>query len=128
MYSFQILRGFTNFQMMPRKKSSWISGIPFFILIHVTYCIPIDNSMVGDPAINCLPDSLSVDFKTAKAFGGRVFVKGFSQESNCNLIGNGKSSFDFSIGFDNCGLRRTRELNGVSISATVVVSFHPVSH
>ncbi|KAE9548678.1 hypothetical protein FO519_008111 [Halicephalobus sp. NKZ332] len=92
----------------------------------MAYCVPIDNSMVGDPAINCLADSLSVDFSTSKSFGGRVFVKGFSQDSNCNLVGDGKSKFDFSIGFDNCGLRRTREINGVSISATVVVSFHPI--
>ena len=116
------------FQMMPRKKSSWsLQTAVLLILINVACCIPIDNSMVGDPAINCLSDSLSIDLKTAKAFGGRVFVKGFSQDSNCNLVGDGKSKFDFSIGFDNCGLRRTRELNGVSISATVVVSFHPVS-
>uniref|UniRef100_A0AC35G1U6 ZP domain-containing protein n=1 Tax=Panagrolaimus sp. PS1159 TaxID=55785 RepID=A0AC35G1U6_9BILA len=94
-----------------------------FISIHA---IPIDNSILGDPTVNCLSDRLSVDLKTAKAFGGRVFVKGFSQDSNCNIVGNGASAFDFSINFDNCGLRRSREINGVSISATIVVSFHPI--
>uniref|UniRef100_A0A914Z254 ZP domain-containing protein n=1 Tax=Panagrolaimus superbus TaxID=310955 RepID=A0A914Z254_9BILA len=90
------------------------------------FAIPIDNSIIGDPTVNCLSDRLSVDLKTAKAFGGRVFVKGFSQDSNCNIVGDGAAAFDFSINFDNCGLRRSREINGVSISATIVVSFHPI--
>uniref|UniRef100_A0A7E4URW3 Peptidase A1 domain-containing protein n=1 Tax=Panagrellus redivivus TaxID=6233 RepID=A0A7E4URW3_PANRE len=88
--------------------------------------IPIDNSLIGDPTINCLSDSITIDFKAAKPFGGRVFVKGYSKDTNCNIVGDGNDGFSFSIGFDTCGLRRTRELNSISLSTTVVVSFHPI--
>jgi hypothetical protein len=69
---------------------------------------------------------VSIDLQTTRPFGGRIFVKGYSQDANCMLNGSGAKVHGFSINFDQCGLRRTRELNGVGVSATVVVSFHPI--
>ena len=137
MNSFQFVN-FISIQSIPIDNS--INGK--FKYFKFKTSISVSDSS-GDPTVNCLSDRLSVDLKTAKAFGGRVFVKGFSQDSNCNVVGDGATSFDFSINFDNCGLRRSREvgclpcvwlnsdpigfqINGVSISATIVVSFHPV--
>lgn len=42
---------------------------------------------------------------------GRIFVKGYSQNTNCQTIEHGERSvFGFSINFDECGLNRNREV------------------
>uniref|UniRef100_A0A915DT32 ZP domain-containing protein n=1 Tax=Ditylenchus dipsaci TaxID=166011 RepID=A0A915DT32_9BILA len=112
-----------------RKKWSLLSCfiLTSLLLIDSISCIPIDNSLSDDPAVTCGVDSLSIDLQTKKSFTGRIFVKGFSQDRNCQLMADGKSKvMGFSINFESCGLRRNREMNGVSISTTVVVSFHPI--
>ncbi|KAI6237405.1 Cuticlin-1 [Aphelenchoides besseyi] len=86
----------------------------------------IPNQLVGEPSVSCGAESVSIDLQTTKSFSGRIFVKGYSQDANCMLNGSGGKVHGFSINFDQCGLRRTRELNGVGVSATVVISFHPI--
>ncbi|KAK0395494.1 hypothetical protein QR680_001307 [Steinernema hermaphroditum] len=88
--------------------------------------VPIDNNLTGEPVVNCGSDSISLDLVTSKEFSGKIFVKGYSQDAECmRLGGNGKAE-RFEIKFDHCGMRRSRELNGVSISTTVIISFHPI--
>ncbi|VDM42534.1 unnamed protein product [Toxocara canis] len=90
-----------------------------------------------NPEVQCGSDSISIVFKTLKPFGGRTFVKGYIQDSECVQAGNKRYEHRFSIRFDQCGLRRAREkrqlakecslqYNGVSISTTVIVSFHHI--
>jgi hypothetical protein len=95
-----------------------------------------------EPLVQCGVDSLSMEvfasrkfpktsflaqIRTKRPFSGRLFVKGFSQEQQCQMFGNGsQTQFQFAVHFGQCGLRRSREINGVSVQATVVVSFHPV--
>uniref|UniRef100_A0A914D127 ZP domain-containing protein n=1 Tax=Acrobeloides nanus TaxID=290746 RepID=A0A914D127_9BILA len=103
-----------------------LAVIIFVAIIVETIAIPIDNQLIGEPTVRCESDALSIDLQTMKQFNGRVFVKGYSRDSSCLRNGNSSSKFNFSINFDTCGIRRTREFNGVSISATVIVSFHPI--
>ncbi|CAD5223458.1 unnamed protein product [Bursaphelenchus okinawaensis] len=86
----------------------------------------IPNALVNEPVVTCGAESVSIDFTTSREFSGRIFVKGYSQDTSCSLNGSGAKIHGFSINFDQCGLRRNREMNGVSIAATVVVSFHPI--
>uniref|UniRef100_A0A183BJC6 ZP domain-containing protein n=1 Tax=Globodera pallida TaxID=36090 RepID=A0A183BJC6_GLOPA len=80
-----------------------------------------------DPIVHCGVDSMLLDIRTQRPFWGRVFVKGFSQQSECQLLGNGTmTAFKFGVQFERCGLRRSREINGISVATVVVVSFHPL--
>lgn len=38
--------------------------------------VPVDNSVVGQPEIECGTDSILVSFNTANQFAGHVYVKG----------------------------------------------------
>ncbi|KAI1719556.1 zona pellucida-like domain-containing protein [Ditylenchus destructor] len=129
-----------------RKKSrlfasSYSTFSIFYVFLPFITAIPIDNILTDEPSVTCGADSLSIDFQTQKAFTGRIFVKGYSQDKNCQLTklpAGGTESYatandrvndrvmGFSINFSQCGLRRNREMSGVSITTTVVVSFHPI--
>ncbi|OZC10025.1 hypothetical protein X798_02871 [Onchocerca flexuosa] len=41
---------------------------------------------------------------------GRTFVKGYIQDSNCFQVGNHHEQHKFAIKFNQCGLRRSREI------------------
>uniref|UniRef100_A0A1I8BKU8 ZP domain-containing protein n=1 Tax=Meloidogyne hapla TaxID=6305 RepID=A0A1I8BKU8_MELHA len=83
--------------------------------------------LVEEPTVQCGIDSLSFEIKTNKPFSGRLFVSGFSQEKHCQLLGNGSlQRLQFTVQFGQCGLRRSRELNGISVQTIVIVSFHPI--
>ncbi|KAL3083160.1 hypothetical protein niasHS_010962 [Heterodera schachtii] len=86
-----------------------------------------ENGIFADPLVHCGIDSLLLDIRTQRPFSGRVFVKGFSRQSECQFLGNGTTTaIKFGVQFDRCGLRRSREVSGVSVAAVVVVSFHPL--
>ncbi|VDN07222.1 unnamed protein product [Thelazia callipaeda] len=84
------------------------------------------KTMSDNPNVECNSESISVVFSTLKPFIGRTFVKGYIQESNCIKIGNHLQNHRFTIQFDQCGLRRSREYNGIRITTTVIISFHPI--
>nr|CAD2183083.1 unnamed protein product [Meloidogyne enterolobii] len=86
-----------------------------------------ENGVVGEPTVQCGIDSLSLEIKTNNPFSGRLFISGFSQEKHCQLLGNGSlQRLQFTVQFGQCGLRRSRELNGISVQTIVIVSFHPI--
>ncbi|KAL3994106.1 Zona pellucida-like domain family protein [Acanthocheilonema viteae] len=95
-------------------------------VLQKTVCIPIDNSISEKPSIQCDPDSISIIFSTTKPFVGRTFVKGYIQDNNCIQIGNHHDQHKFTIKFNQCGLRRSREYSGIRITTTVIISFHPI--
>ncbi|VDO61133.1 unnamed protein product, partial [Onchocerca flexuosa] len=41
-------------------------------------------------------------------------------------VGNHHEQHKFAIKFNQCGLRRSREYNGIRITTTVIISFHPI--
>uniref|UniRef100_A0AC35TSS6 ZP domain-containing protein n=1 Tax=Rhabditophanes sp. KR3021 TaxID=114890 RepID=A0AC35TSS6_9BILA len=42
------------------------------------------------------------------------------------ISGNGSSNLTFLVKFDNCGLKRSREVDGISFVTTIIFSFHSV--
>ncbi|KIH63351.1 hypothetical protein ANCDUO_06347, partial [Ancylostoma duodenale] len=77
-----------------------------------------------EPEVQCGSDSISLLFNSRNPFTGKVFVKGFVSDSECVMMGDNKNSHRFTVKHDSCGVRRQREVNGVVIISTVIVSFH----
>nr|CAD2162776.1 unnamed protein product [Meloidogyne enterolobii] len=89
--------------------------------------IPVDNSIVGEPEIECGPTSITVNFNTQNPFEGHVYVKGLFDQQGCRSDEHGRQVAGIELQFDSCNVARTRSLNpkGVFVSTTVVISFHP---
>uniref|UniRef100_A0A914LU34 ZP domain-containing protein n=1 Tax=Meloidogyne incognita TaxID=6306 RepID=A0A914LU34_MELIC len=89
--------------------------------------IPVDNSLVGEPEIECGPTSITVNFNTQNPFEGHVYVKGLFDQQGCRSDEHGRQVAGIELQFDTCNVARTRSLNpkGVFVSTTVVISFHP---
>lgn len=51
-------------------------------LIMIT-AIPVDNSVEGEPEIECGPTSITINFNTHNPFQGHVFVKGLFDNEDC---------------------------------------------
>ncbi|KAF8363619.1 cut-4, partial [Pristionchus pacificus] len=88
--------------------------------------VTIDNGILGDPEVRCGSEDISLHFASAKPFMGKIFVKGHVNEAECVQQGDSRTTQSFTIRFDSCGVRRQREINGVVIIATVIVSFHSI--
>ncbi|ETN79771.1 hypothetical protein RB195_019764 [Necator americanus] len=101
--------------------------VHFLCLLAVTYAIPVDNGVEGEPEIECGPTSVTVNFNTRNAFEGHVYVKGLYDHEECRNDEGGRQVAGIELPFDSCNVARTRSLNprGVFVSTTVVVSFHP---
>nr|CAD2185302.1 unnamed protein product [Meloidogyne enterolobii] len=89
--------------------------------------IPVDNSLVGEPEIECGATSITVNFNTQNPFEGHVYVKGLFDQQGCRSDEHGRQVAGIELQFDTCNVARTRSLNpkGVFVSTTVVISFHP---
>uniref|UniRef100_A0A914VUB9 ZP domain-containing protein n=2 Tax=Plectus sambesii TaxID=2011161 RepID=A0A914VUB9_9BILA len=97
------------------------------MLLATVSSIPIDNGVIGEPVIECGSETITVSFKAQNSFFGRMFVKGFSHdEESCVKNGVGEEEGMFLLRFDRCGMKRSREISGVSVSATVIISFHRI--
>uniref|UniRef100_A0A0M3I2W0 ZP domain-containing protein n=1 Tax=Ascaris lumbricoides TaxID=6252 RepID=A0A0M3I2W0_ASCLU len=90
--------------------------------------VPVDNGVEGDPEIECGPTSITVNFNTRNPFEGHVYVKGLYDDDACRNDEGGRQVAAISLPFGSCNVARTRSLNprGISISTTVVISFHPL--
>ncbi|XGW08026.1 hypothetical protein V3C99_010833 [Haemonchus contortus] len=95
-----------------------------YVSSHLT--LEIDNGVIGEPEVQCGSDSISLLFHSRNPFGGKVFVKGFVADGDCVMMGDNKLDHRFTVKHDGCGVRRQREVNGVVIITTVIVSFHPI--
>ncbi|VDO18561.1 unnamed protein product [Heligmosomoides polygyrus] len=52
--------------------------------------------------------------------------QGFVADGDCVMMGDNKQNHRFTVKHDSCGVRRQREVNGVVIISTVIVSFHSI--
>lgn len=88
--------------------------------------IPIDNSVDGEPEIECDATSINVMFKTRNKFEGKVYVRGHVTEAACVNQEHGRNEASLNLQFQTCGLLRTRSLNpkGVFVTSSIVISFH----
>ncbi|VDK44514.1 unnamed protein product [Anisakis simplex] len=90
--------------------------------------IPVDNGVEGKPEIECGPTSITVNFNTRNPFDGHVYVKGLYDQEGCRNDETGRNIAGISLPFDSCNVARTRSLNprGIFVTATVVITFHPL--
>nr|CTP81397.1 Bm5273 [Brugia malayi] len=97
-------------------------------LFAVSYAIPVDNGVEGEPEIECGPTSITINFNTRNAFEGHVYVKGLYDQEGCRNDEGGRQVAGISLPFDSCNVARTRSLNprGIFVTTTVVISFHPL--
>uniref|UniRef100_A0A0K0EUW6 ZP domain-containing protein n=1 Tax=Strongyloides venezuelensis TaxID=75913 RepID=A0A0K0EUW6_STRVS len=99
----------------------------FFYIFNLSYGSHfLANSITSDPMITCSTNSIIFTANTTHPFYGKVFVKGYSTDSNCYISGKSSNSLRISLNFESCGLRRSREVNGLSVSTTIIISFHPM--
>uniref|UniRef100_A0A0N5AZ39 ZP domain-containing protein n=1 Tax=Syphacia muris TaxID=451379 RepID=A0A0N5AZ39_9BILA len=61
------------------------------------------------PELHCEPNNLSVTFKSVRPFTGRIFVKGYANHNECVQYGSKGVNHQFTVLFDQCGVRRYRE-------------------
>lgn len=103
-----------------------------YLFLHLFFVnsIPVDNSVLGIPIIECGGNSLRFRVNTQKTFRGRIFVRGFSDVPECKVSGPGlHTEAGLEIPFDSpCKIDRERSANprGIFVTTTVVVSFHPI--
>ncbi|CAD6196978.1 unnamed protein product [Caenorhabditis auriculariae] len=87
----------------------------------------MNNAIIDEPEVQCEASSISLLFKTKAPFGGKIFVKGYVADAECVQVGDSvATSHRFDVAHDACGVRRQREVNGVIISSTIIVSFHSI--
>ncbi|KAI6182787.1 ZP domain-containing protein [Aphelenchoides bicaudatus] len=95
--------------------------------IYTFTSIPIDNGVEGKPIINCGSNEIEVSFKTRSAFQGRLYVKGQSNDNDCQSKQIGRKFTGINVLFDACSVQRLRSLNprGIFALTTLVLTFHP---
>jgi len=86
-------------------------------LCHTT---PIDNGVEGAPEIECGATTISVVFRTKKAFDGHVFVKGRFDQTQCIAAGAGQENGKLELRFDSCGVKRERTVWSKSILLSIL--------
>lgn len=116
------------------------SALPLliFLLIQLPYYFTVgshvnltatENYLWSPPVLECGASSLSMNFSTDFSFEGVVFVKGHYGDLNCRTVASVEDNTKIllSLEFDKCGLvkRRSSSPNGLFISTSVVLSFHP---
>uniref|UniRef100_A0A0N4ZPY7 ZP domain-containing protein n=1 Tax=Parastrongyloides trichosuri TaxID=131310 RepID=A0A0N4ZPY7_PARTI len=79
-----------------------------------------------EPTITCTTNAIIFTANTSQSFNGKVFVKGYSMDNNCFRNGKKSKNIKISLNFESCGIRRSREINGLSVSTTIIISFHPM--
>jgi hypothetical protein len=83
---------------------------------HTARTTPIDNAVVGDPAITCDVQSLTLNFHARNSFTGKVFVKGRYNDGQCrhdysnSSIGGDQNGNTLTVLFDKCGTLRSRSV------------------
>lgn len=73
-----------HFQCTLRIYNELTSTVQVILLIVSTAdAVPIDNGLVGDVSIECGSDGINISVDTKKAWSGRLYANGYSNESDC---------------------------------------------
>uniref|UniRef100_A0A0N5A1N8 ZP domain-containing protein n=1 Tax=Parastrongyloides trichosuri TaxID=131310 RepID=A0A0N5A1N8_PARTI len=79
------------------------------------------------PEVECTLQEITVWFSTLKAFRGKVFIVGYTNDSECVARHTGIKTTFIHIKRNSCGMALERELFGdnLKLSVKVTVSFNP---
>ena len=65
-----------------------MKSIFLIFVFYFGYCsghgVSLENSIVGDPLVECGADSIFVAFRTERPFQGRLYVEGESEKPECS--------------------------------------------
>ena len=84
-----------------------------FQLATSAFANEIDNGVVGQPEIECGPDSILVNVNTKNTFEGHIYVKGFYSTPGCRTEATNNRAASISVPFSNCGVRRERSVRTI---------------
>ncbi|VDD97832.1 unnamed protein product [Enterobius vermicularis] len=69
---------------------------------------------LGEPRVECLSDSIRVNFDTENEFEGHVYVKGHYGHRECRVDATLITKVNLTIPFASCGMRRQRTVGKLS--------------
>ncbi|CAB3408249.1 unnamed protein product [Caenorhabditis bovis] len=101
-----------------------------FAIVIIQAQLDLDNSIIGNPKIDCKPDSITFSFNTKNPFRGNVYIRGFYDKPSCRKryeVMSAQGGY-LSIRLNDCGMTRMRQMmpRGVSLHVTFVANFHPL--
>uniref|UniRef100_A0AC35U2X4 ZP domain-containing protein n=1 Tax=Rhabditophanes sp. KR3021 TaxID=114890 RepID=A0AC35U2X4_9BILA len=92
-----------------------------------------ENSLIGDPVINCGDRNIEMRFNTKSKFVGKVFVRGHYNTPECRIdyaqaMLDGTDVDGIKLSHGACDMDRQRILHpgGLQFSTILVISFHPL--
>lgn len=103
------------------------------LLLPLADSVEIDNSLTGEPIVDCQDTQVSLTFNTKKPFSGRIYVKGLSDDNRCSrsyAANSDQDKFTMLISQGDCNMGRRRvfgegePIEGLVFSLVIVVSFH----
>ncbi|KAI6237263.1 ZP domain-containing protein [Aphelenchoides besseyi] len=102
-----------------------------FVLLFLNVEVTAQNvnvKLIGSPQVRCGDGSIKVSLQTSEPFEGNVYAKGFFEEKNCRVSGNGVgnvANITIPISTD-CGIRRLRtiEPKGITFEISIVLMLH----
>uniref|UniRef100_A0A0M3ID57 ZP domain-containing protein n=1 Tax=Ascaris lumbricoides TaxID=6252 RepID=A0A0M3ID57_ASCLU len=99
------------------------------LLVFLCVLSTIQSKVIGGPQIECSTNGVVIRLPMDEPFRGHIFIRGHYGDDQCHVDYRGKNETKpmIDISFDDCGMRRRRQTNprGLSISSTLIVSFHP---
>jgi hypothetical protein len=71
----------------------------------------IENSVVGDPKIECEPDKILIAVQTQNTFKGNIYVKGYFRSPECKSDHREHASGAYlQVKLNECGMIRTQQV------------------
>ncbi|CAI4233188.1 unnamed protein product [Auanema sp. JU1783] len=86
----------------------------------------LSNGIIGEPKVECGPNSMTVSFDMVEAFEGHIYVKDQYKQKQCKSIPTLSKEASLTVNYDTCQVKKARLVNGIEISSTIVISFHPM--
>ncbi|CCD73389.1 ZP domain-containing protein [Caenorhabditis elegans] len=106
--------------------------VVLLLMVNSTFSFGLDNEIIGEPKLQCNPESITFSFNTRNPFIGNVYIRGFYRTPGCRrqFLAPNQAGGSFTVRLGDCGMRRSRQISGhsprgVNQHITFVANFHP---